>query len=158
MTEIRTIEKNEKGDKKKIPSPPEGNGIDAALPAEPDSHMLRMQAAFAAYAEVVRERDELIKRCDQQTQEITRFEIQLEQAKEAERIHLKKVIDDAIMEGKKAEIEVNSLREEIVRAAARETEALAARAQAEARSMRLIARLDLIKAALSQALDEDKAE
>lgn len=121
-----------------------------------DQHMLRMQAAFASYADTSRERDELRKQVEELTLEVQRLEIAQEQAVERERMHVQKIIDETMITNKRYETEISMLRDELTLARSREMQALAQTAEAHARCMRLLARVDLVRAALGQTLDEDK--
>lgn len=124
----------------------------AAIPDDP--YALEIQLGMTRFAQVNQERDSLRRELHAAHQQIDRMEIQIEQAREHERMHVQKIIDERTTEASslRAEIRVlnetiGNMREEMVRL---NSDLLVSRG----REMQLRERVALVRAACQQTLDD----
>lgn len=135
------------------------------LPPEPPrddipSDRYAREAARAAEhaAEICRSRDHYKELCLAQERDIAQLNVRLEAARETERAHVQKVIDEAITAQKAAEEQANVLRGEI-ESLRRQVEASRTEAdEARARTAKLTAFCELVRAAVDTTIGPKESE
>lgn len=140
------------------PTPPTINETPTieGIPALPDRYVQEVQLGMVRYNQTLQERDDYKQKYETQVLENKQLGISIEQAKEQERIHVQRVIDEAITHQKSLEAECGILRAEIERLNRELSERAGELAMARANEAKLLARVDLVRAALSQMVDEQE--
>lgn len=143
-----------------MPPTPETN-----LPATSDQpYVAEVELGMIRFMQITKERNELRTRLDDVTLENERLKIEIDNAREGERLRTQRIVDESVLAGRRAETENQLLREEAAdlrrrmdldRREHNEQLAAARLAAAEARAevMRLTAFAELIRAAVDKTLE-----
>jgi chromosome segregation ATPase len=123
---------------------------------EVQRYIHEVQAGMSRFQEILEQRDDLRRKLDDEILKNDRLHIQIAQAAESERIHVAKLVEEAIVEGKRWETQCTILQDELASLRAELVETRDKLIKVHASEARLLARVDLIAAALQQTVKEQE--